>query len=144
LIDLPVTLATASVLGIFYIVLSAAVSGERSRSKIGLGTGIEATVALGSEHQASRLLIAVRRHASFAEYVPISLLLIMLLELRQAGRGWLIALAAALVLSRLMIAFGMGRAAPNFFRAGGSALQYAMIVAASIYGLVLMIGSQMG
>jgi len=56
----------------------------------------------------------------------------------------LIALAAALVLSRLMIAFGMGRAAPNFFRAGGSALQYAMIVAASIYGLVLVIGSQMG
>lgn len=137
--QLPVTLATASVLGIFYVVLSAAVSGERGRSKIGLGTGGEMSAALGSEHKASRLLIAVRRHGHFSEYVPLSLILLLLLELRGASRPWLLGLAGALVLARLMITAGLGRAAPNVLRAGGNAIQYAMIAAASIYGLVLAI-----
>jgi uncharacterized membrane protein YecN with MAPEG domain len=144
MIDLPVTLATASILGILYIVLSAAVSAERNRSKVGFGTGADASVVLGAEHQAPRLLVAVRRHGHFAEYVPISILLIMLLELRQADRLWLMVLAGVLILSRLMIAFGMGRAAPNVFRAGGNVLQWLMILAASIYGLVLLTGSYLG
>jgi uncharacterized membrane protein YecN with MAPEG domain len=138
--DLPITLATASILGILYVVLSAAVSAERNRSKIGFGTGAEATAALGSEHKAARLLIAVRRHGNFAEYVPISLLLILLLELHRANTNWLYGLAGALILSRLMIAFGMGRAAPNIFRAGGTTIQWVMIVTASVYGLVLVFG----
>ena len=86
MIMLPVTLVTASVLGIFYAFLSVAVSGERGRSKIGLGTGAEATAVLGQEHTASKLLIAVRRHGHFAEYVPISLILLALLELGGTGR----------------------------------------------------------
>jgi uncharacterized membrane protein YecN with MAPEG domain len=137
MIDLPVTLATASILGVLYIVLSAAVSAERNRSKVGFGTGAEASVALGAEGQAPRLLVAVRRHGHFAEYVPIALILLMLLEIQHASLSWLYGLAGALVLSRLMIAFGMGRAAPNLFRAGGNVVQWVMILAASIYGLVL-------
>jgi uncharacterized membrane protein YecN with MAPEG domain len=137
LIDLPVTLVTACVLGIFYVGLSVAVSGERGRSKIGLGSGMEASVALGAEHQAPRLLVAVRRHGHFAEYVPLSILLIMLLEIEGASRLWLCVLAALLVVSRAMIAFGMGRSAPNVFRAGGNVVQLGMIVAASLWGLVL-------
>src|SRR5215469_10644150 len=119
---IPVTLATASILGIFFVVLSAAVSNERGRSKIGLGTGAEMSAALGAEDKASRLLVAVRRHGSFAEYVPISLLLIMLLELSGVPRAWLVGLAGSLVLARLMIVAGMGRAAPNVLRAGGSTI----------------------
>ena len=137
MISLPVTLTTACVLGIFYVALSAAVSAERNRSKVGLGSGTEVSVALGAEHQAPRLFIAVRRHANFAEYVPLSILLIMLLEIEGAGRLWLYGLASALVLARLMIAFGMGKAAPNVFRAGGHVVQWTMILVASIYGLAL-------
>jgi len=37
-----------------------------------------------------------------------------------------------------MIVFGLGRAAPNVRRAGGSTIQYFMILAASVYGLVLL------
>jgi hypothetical protein len=37
-----------------------------------------------------------------------------------------------------MIAFGMGRAAPNVFRAGGNVAQWVMIVVASVWGLVLV------
>jgi uncharacterized membrane protein YecN with MAPEG domain len=139
MVDLPVSLATASILGILYVVLSVSVSAERGRSKVGFGTGPEASVALGAEHQAPRLLVAVRSHGHFAEYVPISLLLIALLELSGASRDWLYGLAGALVLARLMIAFGMGRAAPNFFRAGGNVVQWVMILTASVYGLVLVV-----
>jgi hypothetical protein len=50
----------------------------------------------------------------------------------------LIGLAAALILARIMIVFGLGRAAPNVLRAGGSTIQYLMILVASVYGLVLL------
>ncbi len=135
---LPITLCTASLLGILYVLLSIAVSGERGRSKIGLGTGTEGSVALGDEHNASRLFVAVRRHGHFAEYVPLSLILMMLLELGSANRLMLMGLAAALILARIMIVFGLGRAAPNVLRAGGSTIQYLMILVASVYGLVLL------
>ncbi|HEX4860660.1 MAG TPA: MAPEG family protein [Rhizomicrobium sp.] len=137
-----ITLATASVLGILFVVLSAAVSSERGRSKIGLGTGAETTSALGKEHEAPRLLIAVRRHAHFAEYVPLSLILLMLLEFAGADRRVLLGLAAALIICRLMITAGLGRAAPNILRAGGSAIQYLMIFAAGIYGLAVFAQAQ--
>jgi uncharacterized protein len=140
MIAIPITLATASILGIVYVVLSAAVSAERNRSKIGFGTGAAASAALGSEHEAPRLLIAVRRHGNFAEYVPVSLILLLVLELSGAGRDWLYGLAGALILARLMIVFGMGRAAPNLFRAGGSTINWVMILTACVYGLVLTAG----
>lgn len=132
---LPVTLLTASVLGILYVFLSIAVSGERNRSKIGLGTGAEASAPLGQEHTASRLLVAVRRHGHFAEYVPLSLILLALLELAGTGRDVLSGLASALVLARLMIVFGMGRPAPNLLRAGGNVVQLLMILTACGLGL---------
>ncbi len=135
MIFLPITLATASVLGILYALLSIAVSGERGRSKIGLGTGSETSSALGKEHEAPRLLIAVRRHGHFAEYVPISLILLTLLELANTNRDVLIGLAAALILARLMITAGMGRAAPNLLRAGGNVIQVLMILTACGFGL---------
>lgn len=135
MIVLPVTLATAAVLGIVYVLLSVAVSGQRGKTKIGLGTGADATAALGQEHTAPKLLIAVRRHGHFAEYVPLSLILLMLLELANTNRDVLIGLAVALVLSRLMITAGMGRAAPNLLRAGGNVIQLLMILTACGFGL---------
>ena len=135
MILLPVTLATASVLAILYVLLSIAVSGERGRSKIGLGTGAEASSALGKEHEAPRLLIAVRRHGHFAEYVPLSLVLLMLLELANANRDVLLGLAGALILARLMITAGMGRPAPNLLRAGGNVVQLLMILTACGFAL---------
>jgi uncharacterized membrane protein YecN with MAPEG domain len=137
MIVLPVTLATAAVLGIVYVLLSVAVSGQRGKAKIGLGTGAEATAALGQEHTAPKLLIAVRRHGHFAEYVPLSLILLMLLELANTNRDVLIGLAAALVLSRLMITAGMGRAAPNLLRAGGNVVQLVMILGACVFALIV-------
>lgn len=136
MIVLPITLATSAILALLYILLSIAVSGERRRSSIGLGTGAEASAALGKEHEAPRLLIAVRRHAHFAEYVPLSLILLLLLEMANTGRFVLIGLAVALIAARLMIAAGIGRAAPNVLRAGGNLVQLLMILVASVYALI--------
>jgi uncharacterized protein len=138
---LPVTLVTASLLAVFYVVLSVAVSAQRGRTKVGLGTGSDASVALGQEHTASPLLVAVRRHAHFAEYVPLSLILLALLELAGVSRTVLVALAAALVLARLMIALGMGRPAPNVLRAGGNVIQLLVILVSAAFGLWTVIAT---
>jgi hypothetical protein len=60
----------------------------------------------------------------------------LLLELGGTARTTMISLAAALIVSRLMIIAGIGRAAPNLLRAGGNLLQQLMIVTACIVGLI--------
>jgi len=97
LIEFPVTLITAYVLGIAYAGLSIAVGRRRGQANISLGSGSDASVAIGEEYKATSLLIAIRRHGQFAEYVPISILL-LLLELNRANRLALIGLAGVLVL----------------------------------------------
>ena len=120
----PVTLATASLLAIAYAFLSVAVGRQRGMANISLGLGPEASVAIGQEHTASSLLVAIRRHAQFAEYVPISIILLLLLELSHTNRIALIVLAAMLVTSRLAMALGLGRSTPNPLRAAGNLLQW--------------------
>ena len=137
---LPITLVTTAALGVIFVGLSLAVSVARARSHVGLGSGPESSVEFGQEQTASRLLVAIRNHGHFAEYVPISLILLGLLELAGADRPVLLGLAGALVVSRLMVPLGMGRPAPNPFRAGGTLLQWLMIVAASTYGAWLVLG----
>jgi uncharacterized membrane protein YecN with MAPEG domain len=136
---LPISLITAGFLALVFVALSLNVSRLRGKTKVGLGSGVDASVALGAEHSASPLLIAIRSHANFAEYVPISLILLGLLEFSGADQRMMIGLSAALVLSRLMIPFGMGRPAPNLLRAGGMTIQWLMISVAAVYGVWLVL-----
>jgi uncharacterized protein len=53
------------------------------------------------------LLLAMRRHANFTEWVPLALILLALLELNGARPLGLHALGAVLVLGRLVHAFGI-------------------------------------
>ena len=124
--QLPITLATAALLGVLYVGLSVSVTAARIRAGTGLGMGLEAADA-----PPSPLLIAVRRHAHFAEYVPYSLILIGLLESWGLARPVLLGFAAALVLARLLLTVGINAKTPNPFRLSGNALQWALILAAS-------------
>lgn len=133
---LPVSLFTACVLGIAYVALSIAVGVERGRANLSLGLG-DAGIAIGDEHKASALLLAVRRHGQFAEYVPLSILLVLLLELNHTNRIVLVSLAAALIVSRLCMTLGLGRRSPNPLRTAGNLLQWSMIAIAAGLGLVL-------
>jgi uncharacterized protein len=139
MIEFPITLATTCVLGVAYAGLSLAVGRRRGQANVSLGVGSDVGVAIGEEYKAPPLLIAIRRHGQFAEYVPISIILLFLLELNHANAVALAGLAAVLMLSRLCMALGLGRTTPNPLRTAGNLLQWGMILSASVFGLVLAI-----
>lgn len=129
---MPVTLATAGILGLLYVYLSVRVTMARAGSKISLGEGSQGAVALGKESEASKLQIACRSHANFAEYVPLALLLMGGIEMAGASHWFLMLLALLLIAARVAHPLGMSRPAPNPFRAGGAAVTWAVIVLASL------------
>lgn len=131
---LPVTSATAGILALVFIALSARVIASRGRAGASLGDGNTGLIRAGEEHTVP-LLVACRAHANFAEYVPLALLLIGLNEAQSAPRWFVCALATALVAARLLHPIGMGRKIPNPFRAAGAVLTLATI---GVGGLALI------
>ena len=129
---LPVTIFSSGILGILYVVLSVLVTVARARTKVMIGDG-------ASTAGAESLLVAVRVQGNFAEYVPLSLILLGGIEYAGASRHLCEAFAALLVLSRCMHAYGMHRPAPNVFRAGGAMLSWLVILGLSIEALIIVI-----
>jgi len=131
--QLPITLGTAALLGILYVPLSVMVTAARVRSGTGLGLGTEADAATPSA-----LLIAARRHGHFAEYVPLSLILLALLESWGLARNVMLGFAGALILARALLAFGINAKTPNPWRLAGNALQWTLILVMSGTGARLV------
>ncbi|WP_028081774.1 MAPEG family protein [Solimonas soli] len=86
-----VTPLYAGLLGLWFLVLSVRVVQGRGKFQIHLGDG-------GNAEMARR----VRGHANFAEYVPLTLLLIAILELSHFSIYVLHALGAALLVGRVL------------------------------------------
>jgi uncharacterized membrane protein YecN with MAPEG domain len=126
-----ITTITAAVLGLLFAVLSGQVVAGRFTGKVLLGAG--------SEDPTNPLFIAVRCQGNFAEYVPITLLLIGLIELRTGSTVIVMALAAALVLARVLHPIGMRLPSPNPFRAGGFIITLTVLVLASLRALLLAV-----
>jgi hypothetical protein len=138
MMEFPITLETASALGLIFVIISVRVVMARGKAAVGLGTGEgQTSIALGKENTAPPLLVAIRAHANFAEYVPISLILLALLESAHANRTFLMVTAITLIVSRLFHAVGLGMAAPNLFRLAGAGLSFVLIAAMAGYGLYL-------
>ncbi len=134
--DLPVTTATAGLLGLLHVALGFRVTLARFTTKQSLGTGGADSARLGQEKQASQLLVASRSHANLTENVPVALILLAIAE-HDLGQVWFVlTLALLLVVARVMHPIGMAMAAPNPFRAGGALLTWGMITAASVHALV--------
>jgi len=123
---LPITLGTASVLGVIFVALSMLVTAARVRGGTGLGLGAEAP-----DGTPSPLLIASRRQGHFAEYVPYSLILLALLEAWGLGRTLLLTFAGVLIVGRVLLTFGINAKTPNPWRLAGNALQWGVILAMS-------------
>ena len=123
---LPVTTLTAALLALIYVVLAALVIRGRMRERTGLGAGHSA-VAMGQEHTAP-LLVAIRAHANFGEYVPLALILMGLAEMGRSPRPLLLGVGAMLVVGRLLHPYGLARPAPNPYRALGAVLTIAAIL----------------
>jgi uncharacterized protein len=91
-----VTALYAGVLGLMSIALGFPIGQLRGRLNVPLGDGGNAN-----------LLLAIRRHANFMEWVPLTLLLIALLEMGGVARVPIHCLAAGLVAARILHAAGL-------------------------------------
>ena len=102
----------AAVLAAVYVGLSARVVRGRSFHRVNLGSG-------GIDDMERR----VRAHGNFAEYVPLTLLLILLDELRGLPPFAVHGLCLCLLVGRLSHAWGVSRVEHHFgFRVGGLGL----------------------
>jgi uncharacterized membrane protein YecN with MAPEG domain len=126
---IPVTLGSAGLLGLFYIVLSLLVVRARGSYKVSIGDGSDKPGAEG-------LAILIRSHGNFSEYVPLALILLGGIEAAGASHTLCLILAAMLIIGRILHPIGLGRPAPNPYRAGGAMLTWTMMIIASIVALV--------
>ena len=124
---IPITLGTAGVLGLIFLVLTFRVVRLRVTGRVMLGEVCEGV---------PQMQATVRAHANFAEYVPLALLLIGGLEVSGASHLLLLGLALALIVARVMHPIGMARPAPNPFRAGGALLTWGVIAVASLAAIL--------
>jgi len=122
-----VTMITAGFCGLIFLALTARVVQRRVAGKVLIGDGGDA-----------QLLERIRAHANFAEYVPITLILMAAVELA-AGHGsvWLWSSGGLLIVGRIAHAIGMSRPAPNALRAIGALVSWALIAGLSLWALWL-------
>jgi len=112
---------------LIYIVLSMRVISERSKSQF-----------VVAETMPQALFMRTRTHANFAEYVPLSLLFLALLEMAQAPGLVLATLGGLLVLARLSHAIGMSRATANRWRLLGICGTLLVLLGEALTGIYLL------
>ena len=109
------------------VALSVRIMRLRGQLRVGIGHGSE-----------PKLERAVRVHANFCEYVPISLLLIYLLETIAGSHYWIHILCIGLLIGRIVHAYGVSQVSENYrYRVTGMALTFAVIISASV-GILLV------
>lgn len=113
IVELPITLMYSGLLGLLFFVLSVGVIRLRWRDRVGIGTG-----------DSKDLVVATRIHANFAEYVPLMLLFLALMELSGASAMLLHALGGLLFIARVCHPIGMrmtvGPSLPRMIGMGGT------------------------
>ena len=117
----------ASLLAVLFVYLSIRTIRLRRTLSIGLG------------HADNPLMLrAMRVHANFAEYVPLALLLIFLVETSSANVLFVHALGAALLIARLSHAYGVSQHPENFkFRVFGMATTFTVLLSCAGYLLIV-------
>ncbi len=109
----------AGILALWFLVLSIKVVGGRRGGNIYLGDG-------GDQHM-QRL---IRGHANFAEYTPMILLLMALLELSSAIPGWSLHLIGlSLVAARVLHGYALSFSSQFVFgRVSGALTSFALLL----------------
>lgn len=124
---LTITALYAGILGLFALALSALAGTMRGRLGIPIGDG-------GNKE----MLLAMRRHTNFVEYVPLILILIGLLEMNGVSPMWLHIFGAALVLARLSHASALrANSVNNLGRTVGAAGTALVLVVTAIWCIVV-------
>lgn len=128
------TLATivpsyAALLALLFVYLSVRTIGMRRRLQIAIGD---------KDHP--EMQRAMRVHANFAEYVPLSLVMLALMELGGAA-AWLVhALCLCLLVGRLLHAYGVSQTQERFqFRVSGMALTFTCLGGSALSLLAMQV-----
>ena len=117
---MPVTPLYAALLGLLFIGLGLRTIRLRRRYRIAIGDG-----------RNDLLRRAMRVTANFAEYVPLTLLLIWFVELHDGPRLHVHALGIALLGGRLLHAWGVSQAQENLrYRTAGMMLTFSVMLMA--------------
>lgn len=125
-----VTPIYAGLLGLFLVFLSVRVIRARRSLRVALGHGDQPAVER-----------VMRVQANFVEYVPLTLLLVALAEWQGVAPAVLHLMGLALVIGRLLHAWGVSRAPEDFrFRTAGMSLTFIAVVTASVTNLTLAVG----
>lgn len=120
----------AALLVLLFVALSVRTVRVRRRLKIAIGDAGD-----------REMLRAVRVHSNFAEYVPLALLAIYLVEVGGAPALLVHALGGGLLLGRVLHAVGVSRQREQFqYRVAGMLLTFAVLVVAAGTLLVTSLG----
>lgn len=124
-----VTALYAGLLGLLAIVL--AVEVGRIRGAVGISEG---------DGGNSELIIAMRRHANFIEFVPLTLILIGLLEMNGVSAIAVHGLGSLLLFARVCHAIGFRPPNPgSIFRTIGAVGSTVCIAVASVWSIVVFL-----
>ena len=117
-----VTPLYAGLLALWFLVLSARVITTRRRAQVSLGDGGDV-----------ELQRAIRGHANFAEYVPLALLLLLVIELSRFSIYVVHALGILLLVARLLHGYALcfSRHSP-FGRTWGFGLTAAVLIVEAV------------
>ncbi len=117
-----VTPLYGALLGLMFFALS--VRTLRLRRRLGIAIGDSGNPLM---------LRAMRVHSNFAEYVPLCLVLLYLVEAQGAGKLLVHVLGLALLLGRIFHAYGVSQAKEDFrFRVAGMTLTFLVLILSSI------------
>jgi uncharacterized membrane protein YecN with MAPEG domain len=112
----------AALLAILFVVLSIRTVRLRRSLKIAIG-----------DSGSAEMLRAMRVHSNFAEYVPLAIVLLALVEAAEASAWVLHGLGAVLLIGRVSHAYGVSQTKEVFaFRVTGMAMTFATIIGASL------------
>lgn len=113
----------ASLLAFLFVYLSFRVIRQRFKHQVALGDA-------GNKE----ILRAIGVHANFAEYVPLTLLLLTFAELKEMPNAGLHALCVLFTLGRFSHAYGVSQMKENLkFRQAGMVATFSTIIITSIY-----------
>lgn len=130
--DLPtllnVTPLYLAILGLLFILFTMRAGMYRSKAKIFIGTGDDL-----------ELLRRVRGQANFVETVPITLFLLVAMELMGASSLWLHALGLTLVVGRIAHYLGLTELGPPILRVFGMIATIATILISSVWVIIAIV-----
>ena len=121
---LPIALTAAGAAALVNFWLSWRVAQVREAEKIWVGDGGNA-----------RLVARMRAQLNFAEYAPVVLLLIALIEWARGTHWWLAVVAGLFVLGRVL--HGLGMDGWRFGRAAGMVCTAPVMIGLALYALVI-------